>query len=342
MTNGVTLVELAAQLGLSKTTVADALAGSGRVATSTQERVRRAADRAGYAPNRAARTLRRGTTATLGLYFPPAGRSLAFYMDFTFGAAEAAAEGDQDLTILTQVHRSNRRPALDGVVAVDARPGDPMIEQLVASRAPMVAAGRLPGEQQGRAAVIEIDHRRMATQMFDHLHAQGAHQVVFVAPDESFDSAWSGDIRLAYRAWCRRSGLQSCLRRVAVAPRLATLQRLIDDTVVPRLRPEAPIGVVFAAQSLAGRALPILLSQGLRVPTDCVIGGLVGDPVERHSPLISTLDLRARQFGRQAVRLLLSMAAGTAHPGDRVEHGAVLIGSAPGAGVAAVVDPHGG
>lgn len=325
MAGGVTILDLATQLGLSKTTVADALAGSGRVSSATRERVRAAVDRSGYVPNRAARALRGGSTATLGLYFPPAGRSLAFYMDFTFGAAGAAAKHDQDLTILTSAHNKNRLPDLDGVIVVDALPGDELIGQLLSTGIPMVTAGRLPQADATTAAVIEVDHVRMATAMFSHLEASGASQIILVAPDKDFDSSWSRDIQAAYRAWCRQTKTQFCLRTMTVLPEQDALTELFTRTLIPRLHAELPVALVFAAQSLAGRMLPLLTSNGLRIGSDVLVGGLVGDPTEISNPLLTTIDLRARKFGHSAVDLLLRLRNGTAPPGVRIEHSADLI-----------------
>src|SRR5438093_1467177 len=61
---------LADSLGLSPTTVSRALDGYGDVAQTTRQRVRLAADAAGYWPNAAARRLRRGTPEMVSLVLP--------------------------------------------------------------------------------------------------------------------------------------------------------------------------------------------------------------------------------------------------------------------------------
>ena len=69
------LKELAAQLGLSITTVSRALNGYADVAPVTRERVLAAANRSGYAPNVSAQRLITGRVQVIGFVLPlPAGR----------------------------------------------------------------------------------------------------------------------------------------------------------------------------------------------------------------------------------------------------------------------------
>src|ERR1700756_1936431 len=63
----VRLVDVARAAGVSKTTVSDALNGSGRLPEPTREHVREVARRLGYRPNATARLLRAGHTRLLGL-----------------------------------------------------------------------------------------------------------------------------------------------------------------------------------------------------------------------------------------------------------------------------------
>lgn len=325
MRQRVTIADLATELGLSTTTISDALAGSGRVSYATRTKVQQAAAQMGYVYNRAARALRKGSNGAVGLYFPSAGRSLAFYMDFTFGAADSANGNDLDLKILTDSRPATRDLAVDGVIIVDARPGDPFIDQLVDSGLPLVTAGRLPDCYHDRAAVIEADHQQLALAMFEHLWSQGARNVAFICPDESFNSSWARDVRTSYLSWCRNRGLPELLRPLEISPSDAELRECLTD-VLPSLHATGEVaGIVCAAQSLAGRTLTALMSMGIQINHDVLLGGLVGDPAELDSPLISTVDLHAREFGAESVQLLLLLLTGQAELGSLTRHRADLI-----------------
>jgi DNA-binding LacI/PurR family transcriptional regulator len=64
---GVTQKQLAEQLDLSPSSVSRALAGDPRISDETRERVKEAAARRGYRPNRLATSFRKGSTHTIGL-----------------------------------------------------------------------------------------------------------------------------------------------------------------------------------------------------------------------------------------------------------------------------------
>jgi LacI family transcriptional regulator len=63
----VTILDIAQAVGLSKTTVSDALSGSGRLPNTTRELVRREAEKLGYAANPHAQGLRRRGTTEIAL-----------------------------------------------------------------------------------------------------------------------------------------------------------------------------------------------------------------------------------------------------------------------------------
>src|SRR3954469_318537 len=65
-----TIRDVARMAGVSPSTVSRGLAQSDLVHPDTRDRVRRAADRLGYLPNRAARGLITGRTGNLGLLVP--------------------------------------------------------------------------------------------------------------------------------------------------------------------------------------------------------------------------------------------------------------------------------
>lgn len=80
----VTIVDIARELGISKTTVSAALHGSGRVSETTRVQVEHAAERLGYVSNRAAQTLRGSRSQSIGLHLFPNSQARNFYMQFVF------------------------------------------------------------------------------------------------------------------------------------------------------------------------------------------------------------------------------------------------------------------
>src|SRR5690349_16028052 len=77
MRRRVTIADLAAMLGLDKSSVSLALRGSSKIGASTRARVLEAARKAGYRPNLAARQLSSGTPLVVALVLPGAFAALA-------------------------------------------------------------------------------------------------------------------------------------------------------------------------------------------------------------------------------------------------------------------------
>ena len=66
----VTLQDIATAVGVTQTTVANALKGNGNVSEATRQRILECAEEMGCRPNILARSLARGKTDTLGFLLP--------------------------------------------------------------------------------------------------------------------------------------------------------------------------------------------------------------------------------------------------------------------------------
>lgn len=87
-----TIREVAREAGVSASTVSRALSTPEMVNATTRERVLRAAERLGYAPNRAARGLITGRTGNLGLIVPDL--TNPFFPSVVKGVQAKAREAD--------------------------------------------------------------------------------------------------------------------------------------------------------------------------------------------------------------------------------------------------------
>src|SRR5262249_44048656 len=131
-----TLLVVARQAGVGKSTASNAFTGTGRIAPGTRDRVLAAAADLGDVPNRAARQLRRGGTGTIGVYLPQTPARSEYYMKFVFGVLEQAAAHELDVSVLTTggdgagSHRV-RLPPVDGVILADPMIGDAFADRLL-------------------------------------------------------------------------------------------------------------------------------------------------------------------------------------------------------------------
>jgi DNA-binding LacI/PurR family transcriptional regulator len=311
-TRRVTIVEIAHHVGLSKTTVSDALHGGGRVSPSTAARVTAAARELGYVTNRAARQLRGRSVGAFGIYIPPVARNFNFYMEFAFGAAHGSAEHDADLTLFARdADVGPRHFQVDGVIAVDPLPGDPMLERLVEAGIPMVTAGRPPAAlADAVAAVIEAPHADLARTVLDHLRDSGFRRPAFVGSDQQFYSSWADDVRQTYLDWCAAHEVEPSAFDCPLGATTEELSAAVRSAVTP----SDVDALVCAPQGFAGRSMAILESVGRRVGPAFGLAALSSDPTtELGNPLITAVELAPWTFGREAVNLLASVLAGEPH-----------------------------
>lgn len=324
----VTIVDLAAELGLSKTTVSDALHGRGRVAPETVAQVRDTAAALGYVGNRAAQQLRGNRVGAVGLYIPPVVRSFAFYMEFVFGAVAAAGENGIDLVLLTRDEAAlrSRPPAVDGIVAIDPLPGDRVLEALAALAVPLVTAGRpLDPEAVAADGTVEVGYPAYIRELLDRAHARGLHRPALLLPDQQFHSSFAEDVVIGYRDWCEEHRVEPWIREIPVHPSNDRVAEVLDE-LVSGLDPDI---VLCSYQGLAGRLLAPLERGGKRPGPDFELVSLVGDPVtEFGDERITSLDIRPAEFGRASVLLLRDLLEGAALAPASRTHEAVIPGDA--------------
>ncbi|MDX3107754.1 LacI family DNA-binding transcriptional regulator, partial [Nonomuraea angiospora] len=235
----VTILTVAREAGVSKTTASDALRGSGRVSERTREAVAQVAERLGYVPNGSARHLRKASTGTIGLHVPEVLTRSSYYMSFVFGVVEQAARHDYDVTLITSGQRRSRPPRVDGLVLGDPLGGDPVVESLMATGLPTVSCERFPGSRQADG-VVWSEHASMLGRLLDHLRESGASRpALIVAGDES---DWAASVHRGYLEWCAAHGVVPLVRRVsfdASGDEVRSAARALLDAAPPRPKPAA-------------------------------------------------------------------------------------------------------
>lgn len=316
-----TLVWLAAELGLSKTTVSDALSGRGRMSATTRNRVQQASREFGYRGNRTARGLRSGRSNAIGLYIPLQARSFGYFMEFAHGATSAAAEIDCDLLLIARDTSTTAAalPQVDAVIVVDPIVDDPALAAFIDSELPVVTAGRILGPKQSDAdATVQADHRGTAAKIAGQLHRRGYGRIALVCSDAKFQSSATKDMYDGYRDYCTEFGVEPSEHPL---PIIAGDREI--HSVVRRILSDPQIGgIVFGLQGFAQRALVEIMRSGRNPDTDIAIGSLVGSAYAADSnESVVAVDLRAAEFGAQAVAMVARLLDGEPYPpGEIVSH----------------------
>src|SRR5690625_86686 len=295
----VTIIDIAKALGISKTTVSSALHGSGRVSAATRERVKATATSMGYTSNRAAQQLRSGRHHALGLQIPEDVLNFAFYMEFAFGAAEAAAEHDIDLLLHTKrPGRPSHSLAVDGLLIVDPTE-ESFPTTLVADQqdTPIVAVGAYfgPGAEHV-AAWIEADHHSLVQTVLTELQSRGATAPGHVAFTGRSEPLWMSRVTEGYTEWCHTHGIEPHILRAPIEPTDSEIAALLDAA-------HDHDALVWTIQGAATRAMAIAARRGDHTTQMATMASDAG------SLNLVGIDLRARQYGQSAAKLLLDVLA---------------------------------
>ena len=176
MTGRVSIRDVAREAGVSVTTVSHALNGKGRLNPDTRQRVREVADRLGYRPNPAARSLVSGHTGLIAAIpsLPPELRvdfsEFGFFSELIAAATRVAVGRDQALVVSppgADWFIWDRVP-LDGVIVIEPVVGEPALPDLRRRGVPFVTISADPAD--GAAdAVVRSDDREGTGRLLDHL-----------------------------------------------------------------------------------------------------------------------------------------------------------------------------
>ena len=319
MNGRVSIRDVAREAGVSVTTVSHALNGKGRLNAETRRRVREVADRLGYRPNPAARSLVSGRTGLIAAV-PSLPRSLdiaftefGFFSELIIAATGVAVAREQALVVAppgASWFVWDRVP-LDGVLVLEPTIDEPALPDLRRRGVPFVTIAPDPAGSTDDAVVRSDDPDGMARTL-DHLAEQGAQRVGMIAPPPL--NAFMRDATETYRRWCVRAGRPLVLESVE----LDELQRDQDSAyrrAIAAMCDRTPrVDALFVPIELAAVfVLETLLGRGLRVPHDIMLAttsdtgrGLLT------SPQLTTLEWNYQELGRAATNLLLDLIDGVA------------------------------
>lgn len=299
----VTSIDVARAAGVSQSTVSLVLSGKGegRVAAATAESVRAAADALGYQPNVAARTLKSGSSNTVGLVVPDITNPVFGLV--LRGAQQAAREAGYTV-VLVDVSRGDgeeeiralRAAFVDGLLIFALTPppsalgpGAPplVLMDMPGGEVPSVTLDLKGGVQAAMEHLLALGHRRIA-----HLRADVATST-FVARA----NAWARALRAA--------GVDPADDLVAgsafshVAARASGRELLARD---PR-----PTAVLCDDDTLAGGLLLAAREAGIAVPRELSVVGFDDSPLaELLEPPLTTIRFDVPGFGARAFGVLLA------------------------------------
>jgi LacI family transcriptional regulator, galactose operon repressor len=313
----VTLRDLAAELGLSITTISRALAGYSDVAEATRQRVLKAAAEMGYVPDVLARRLQKGYTDTIGFVIPTSGPRFSdpFFSELLAGIGNEAARNNLDLLVSTRPPNTAEEQAayqrmaegrlVDGLLVVRTRVRDSRIAYLSQMRFPFVAFGR--SDLEVDFPYVDEDGVHGLELVTQHLIDRGHRRLAFI----------SAPLDLMFCTY-RQAGLEAALQRNGLS--MPAAYRIMSDLTqqggfkamneLLDLSPP-PTAVICCNDLMALGAITAAQKRGIKVGQDIDVTGFDDIPPAEHShPALTTVRQPIYDIGRQICTMLIQLIRG--------------------------------
>ncbi|MCV7032396.1 LacI family DNA-binding transcriptional regulator [Mycobacterium sherrisii] len=302
-----TIKDVARAANVSVTTVSDALSGNGRLTAKTRSRVRAVADKLGYRPSAAARSLVGARTGLLVLSVgaPAAEAASLWSIDFFVNLMTAAAIRSSTHGFALALSPESLSPNLsyDGAIIVDPTADDEsLLVRATRAGVPVVTVGRTMADHPW----VDNDYPTVIPAVLDHLRSSGARRPALLAGDPT--ASYVRDAVEHYTRWCR---VHRCASRISYVDGGSTeesgraaAKRLLSgrgrsDAVLATLDRLA-LGVTAAAGEL-----------GLSIPDDVLVAALGDSTMIQHLPVpITAVDLMPAEMGAVAIDSLVARING--------------------------------
>lgn len=317
----ITINDVAADAGVSRSTVSLVLRGSSRIPAATKIRVEKSIRRLGYTYNRTAASLRSQSSQTVGLMINDVANP--FFAEVTAGIERAVDEtgmmlylvdSSEDIARQSRLLNSLQEHGVAGLVVCPATGSSASVfTQLVATGMPLCIGVRpldVPG-----ADFAGPDHREAAELAVQHLIDRDHRDIAFVG-GETGNPAYTERLS-GYSTTLTKHGLEFDKSRVFERrPGSDAAHPSVEKILSLSPRPTA---ILCYNDSIAIAVLHVLRQHGLAPGRDIAVVGIDGiATAELASPPLTTVSLDPRQIGEESIRLVMARIAAPKRSPSRV------------------------
>jgi len=315
----ITMADVAARAGVSKTTVSRVLNGKGELDPATAARVRRVIQELGYVPSAGAVSLARGRTRVLGMLVPSL--SWPWIGEVLQGVADAVEEEGYGLLLfscskgedsLQRFASQASAKSFDGLLVIEPEGTLDFIAGLHRGGLPVVLID--DRGHQPEFPSVATTNRSGAQEAARHLLDLGRTRPIVVAGPE--DLGCTQERLTGFAEVYAQAGLPLEPWRVVDGDFTfdggrSEISRLLRSA--RNLKAEPGFDAVFAHNDLsAAGAIQALREAGLRSPGDVAVVGFDDVPQASHTdPPLTTVHQPLREMGETAARALMGHFDGT-------------------------------
>lgn len=319
-TGKLTIADIAAELGVSKSTVSRAISGKGRIGSSTVQRVSEYIEKYNYRPNSIAKSLANSKTYNIGVVLPADSnlRDTPFFQNCLLGACEIAAALDYDVVVTTVkesdirlVKRLVEHNKVDGFIITRNFSNDITAAYLKECKIPFVLIG---SSEDTDIVQIDNDHREACEKLTSLLIAGGAKEIALIAGD--MNHMVNRERCAGFYSGLQNNGLQ--IHQDLVYTNCDSLAFV--EQAVYSITKRGVDCIVCTDDVICGRVLTKLQEKGYVVSKDIKVASFYDSShLENNNPPITAISVDVEELGREAGKLLIDLING-----QREEHKTML------------------
>jgi LacI family transcriptional regulator len=307
-----TIHDVARKLNLSITTISRALDGYDDVADRTRQLVIETANKMGYAPNRAARQLRRQKAETVGFILPSISKRFnePFFTEFISGLGEELSIRNFDMLVSNAAtdeaernlyHRWVNSHKVDGFILNRIRRHDWRVNYLSQWGIPFVGLGR--SHDGIPYPCVRIEAADVYLRLIQHIRDNGFLRPAFIGGPHDLINQM--DRLKWFKAALKKCGLEASQYNIVSTDMTSTGAYEAASTLLSSSTP--PDALLCVNDQTAYGALHAAHEKGLIIGTDIAIAGFDGLRDSYHTqPPLTTLGIPMSEIAHRLVLMLLN------------------------------------
>jgi LacI family transcriptional regulator len=313
MAKRVSIKDIATKVGVSTALVSYVLNGlekEKRVGKEVVEKVKKAAEELNYRPNQIARSLRKGSTNTIGLIVadianPFFGHLARIIEDEAskFNYVVILGSSDEDYSKSESLVETFLNRQVDGFILVPSVGDDVLVRSLIHKEVPLVLIDRHFPDIASNYVIL--DNQKATFEATIHLINKGYRKINLVAYQSTLNHMQ--DRILGYREAMKSKNLEEFIHLEPIEFNQTGYERRMDEIIL-RSETEA---ILFTTNTLSIAGLYAIRRNNLKIPEDLAIIGFDGNEAfDFFIPPLTYIEQPLAEIGKEAVRILLEQIKG--------------------------------